>query len=61
MTEEELDNKLERLDEKVNAIQVSVAKLCGAAEIAPLLIKWLCFPLITILGVVYGIKVVGGV
>lgn len=61
MTEAELCYKLERLEAKVNDIQISVASLTGEARLAPLLIKWLCFPLVTILGVVYGIKVVGGV
>lgn len=60
MSEEQLQLSLARLEEKVNAIQIAVAKICGAAEIAPLLIRWICFPLISILGVIYGIKVVGG-
>ncbi len=57
---EQLLIKIENMEAKLIAIQVSVALLSGEARVMPLVIKWLCFPLISILGGLVGFKVIGG-
>ena len=51
MTLKEIAARLEKLEGKVDA-------LLSQAKIVPLLVKWVIFPLVSILGAAYGIKTI---
>lgn len=51
MTLKEIAARLELVEAKLDA-------LLSQAKIVPLLVKWVIFPLVTILGAAYGIKTI---
>jgi len=56
----DIDKEIIKIKEDISEIRVSVAKLSGESRIAPLIVKWLAFPLISILGACYGVSLFTG-
>lgn len=52
----EIRTDLKSVAEKVTVLAVDLGKISAENKLAPLLIKWLCFPLVTILAAAYGVS-----
>ena len=53
-----IDDVINRLDKKVDEVLARVANLEGKADMGKLIIQWIVFPLIIILGGIIGVKVI---
>ena len=53
-----VEDAIRRLDGKVDEILQRVSRLEGRADMGKLIIQWIVFPLIVILGGIIGVKVI---
>ena len=53
-----VEEAIKRLDRKVDEVLSRVANLEGKADMGKLIIQWIVFPLIIILGGIIGVKVI---
>jgi len=53
-----IDERLEVIENRLDALTLEVGKLCGANKSSTNLIKWVILPLILILGGLVGIKII---
>ncbi len=54
----DIKNHLSELTQKIEGLEISVAKMVGSQGTVELLLKWVILPLIVILGGLVGIKIV---
>jgi hypothetical protein len=57
---EQFEKGLDRIEEAVYELTTQTGKLCGAAKTTETMVKWIILPLITILGALVGVDVIGG-
>ena len=53
-----VEDAISRLDKKVDELLQRVSSLEGKADMGKLIIQWIVFPLIIILGGIIGVKVI---
>lgn len=51
-----VNNKLDTVHEKVNQNTSNISKLTAQRGLAEMLIRWVIFPLVSILGAAYGVE-----
>ena len=50
------DERISALERGQTEIMTALGEIKGSTKLAPMIVKWIAFPLITILGFLYGVQ-----